>query len=144
MEAAGLKPLIATLRFAITEVVVGRGTPERWAETISIFIIVLQQVDSNVIDPRIAGESTGLPTLWVLVSITLGGGLFGFLGFILSVPLCAVLYTLVKKEVSALSRKKGIPLDDEPDKDPVRKRRTFKELYHGMKKKKASPSEDKK
>lgn len=109
-----------------------------------IFIIVLQQVDSNVIDPRIAGESTGLPTLWVLVSITLGGGLFGFLGFILSVPLCAVLYTLVKKEVSALSRKKGIPLDDEPDKDPVRKRRTFKELYHGMKKKKASPSEDKK
>lgn len=87
-----------------------------------VFVIVLQQVDSNIIDPRIAGESTGLPTLWVLISITLGGGLFGILGFLLSVPLCAVLYNLTQKRVAILSEKKGIPLDDEPDKDPPSKK----------------------
>lgn len=108
-----------------------------------IFVIVLQQVDSNIIDPRIAGESTGLPTLWVLVSITLGGGLFGIMGFILSVPLCAVLYTLTRKEVTILSRKKRIPLDDEPDRDPPTKIWTFKQIRNKLKKERNTPSKEK-
>ncbi len=83
-----------------------------------VFVLILQQVDSNLIDPKISGEYTGLPTLWVLVSITVGGGLFGLIGFILSVPLCAVLYTLIKRHVAKLSENKGISLNDEPEKDP--------------------------
>ncbi len=97
-----------------------------------IFVIVLQQVDSNLIDPRISGDATGLPAIWVLVSITIGGGLFGIMGFILSVPLCAVLYTLTRKEVARLTVKKGLPLDDETDRDPPCKRWTVSEIKESV------------
>ncbi|MBQ1965849.1 MAG: AI-2E family transporter, partial [Clostridia bacterium] len=86
-----------------------------------VFVIILQQVDSNLIDPRISGEATGLPALWVLISITIGGGLFGFLGFILSVPLCAVLYNLTLEAADKLNEKKGTNLGEEPDRDPPSK-----------------------
>ncbi len=87
-----------------------------------VFVTVLQQVDSNLIDPRISGEATGLPALWVLVAITIGGGLFNVMGLILSVPLCAVLYNLTREEVDRLHTKKGINLGEEPDRDPPSKR----------------------
>ena len=108
-----------------------------------IFVIVLQQVDSNLIDPRISGEATGLPALWVVISITLGGGLFGFLGFLFSVPLCAVLYTLTRKEVSRRTYEKGLSLDDETDRDPPSKRWTYAEIKNciGSKFKKKKPKE---
>ncbi len=108
-----------------------------------IFVIVLQQVDSNLIDPRISGEATGLPTLWVLISITLGGGLFGFLGFILSVPIGAVIYTLTREEVTYLSQKKGIPLDDETDRDPPGKKWSQKEFKEVLIKKRKPPKKEK-
>lgn len=108
-----------------------------------IFVVILQQVDSHLIDPRISGEATGLPALWVLVSITLGGGLFGLLGFILSVPLCAVLYTLTRKEVTYLSQKKGIPLDDETDRDPPGKKWSLKDIKSAFTKKKDTPKKEK-
>ncbi len=100
-----------------------------------IFVIVLQQVDSNLIDPRISGEATGLPAIWVLISITIGGGLFGIMGFLLSVPLCAVLYTLTRREVARLSEKKGLPMDDETDRDPPSKKWTRTEITEAIKKK---------
>ncbi len=62
-----------------------------------IFILVLQQIESNVIYPRIMGKQVGLPGVWVLTAVTIGGGLFGVLGIILSVPLCSVAYTLSQK-----------------------------------------------
>ncbi len=109
-----------------------------------VFVIVLQQVDSNLIDPRISGEATGLPALWVLISITLGGGLFGLMGFILSVPLCAVVYTLTRKEVARLTLKKGYSLDDETDRDPEAKKWTFTEIKRRIKNKlKDEPKEKK-
>ena len=60
-----------------------------------IFIIILQQIESNVIYPRIMGHQIGLPSLWVLVSVILGGEFFGIVGIIISVPLCSVIYTLI-------------------------------------------------
>lgn len=61
-----------------------------------IFILVLQQLDGNIIGPKILGDSTGLSPFWVIVSILLGGGLFGFLGMLLGVPTFAVFYFLIK------------------------------------------------
>ncbi|MCQ2566836.1 MAG: AI-2E family transporter [Mogibacterium sp.] len=68
-----------------------------------IFLIILQQIEGNLIYPKIVGKSVGLPGLWVLVAVTIGGSAFGILGMLLGVPLCSVLYTLaqnyiVKKE----------------------------------------------
>ena len=59
-----------------------------------VFIVILQQFESNVIYPRIMGQQIGLPGLWVLVSVIIGGELFGIAGIIISVPLCSVLYTI--------------------------------------------------
>ncbi len=64
-----------------------------------IFILVLQQIESNVIYPRIMGKQVGLPGIWVLAAVTIGGGLFGVMGIIVSVPLCSVLYTLLQRWV---------------------------------------------
>ncbi len=62
-----------------------------------IFTLILQQFDGNVLGPRILGDSIGLPPLWVLVSIVVAGGLFGFAGMLLGVPIFAVLYTLIRE-----------------------------------------------
>lgn len=77
--------------------------------TFIIFILVLQQLDGNVIGPKILGESTGLSSFWVLFSILVGGGLFGFIGMVLGVPVFATLYYLVKKLVAYILQKKGLP-----------------------------------
>lgn len=73
-----------------------------------LFIIVLQQFDGNILGPRILGNSTGLPAMWVLVSIIVGQGLFGFAGMLLGVPTAAVLYTLASDFIEVRLRKKGM------------------------------------
>lgn len=60
-----------------------------------IFIIILQQIDGNIIGPHILGDSMGLPTLWVMFAIIVGGALFGVVGMFLGVPIFSVIYTLV-------------------------------------------------
>ena len=60
-----------------------------------IFMIALQQIESHFIYPKIMGEQIGLPSLWVLVAVILGGEFFGIPGIIISVPLCSVIYTLL-------------------------------------------------
>lgn len=60
-----------------------------------IFIIIAQQIDNNLIYPRVVGSSVGLPGIWVLCAVTVGGGFFGAVGILLSVPVCAVLYFLI-------------------------------------------------
>ncbi|MFV0497807.1 MAG: AI-2E family transporter [Candidatus Fimivivens sp.] len=60
-----------------------------------LFIIVLQQVEGNLIYPRVVGGSLGLPALWILLAITIGGGMFGIIGMLLAVPITAVIYQLV-------------------------------------------------
>lgn len=64
-----------------------------------IFLVILQQIEGNVIYPRVVGTSIGLPGIWVLVAVTVGGGLWGLLGVLLSVPVASVLYTLVRRDL---------------------------------------------
>lgn len=76
-----------------------------------IVIILIQQFDGNILGPKILGDSTGLPAIWVLVSILVGGGLFGFLGMILAVPAFAIIYDLLREYISNKLRKKHLPTD---------------------------------
>ena len=75
-----------------------------------IFIVALQQVDGNILGPKILGNSTGLSAFWVVFSILLGGGLFGFAGMLLGVPVFAVIYYIVKTFTEWLLRKKNLPV----------------------------------
>ncbi|MBR0381977.1 MAG: AI-2E family transporter [Eubacterium sp.] len=72
-----------------------------------VFIFLLQQLDGNVIGPKILGESTGLSPFWVVFAILLGGGLFGIVGMLVGVPVFAVFYYLVKRFINYLLREKG-------------------------------------
>lgn len=65
-----------------------------------VFIIVLQQLESNLVYPRVVGTSIGLPGIWVLAAITIGGGLSGIVGMLLGVPVVATIYQLVKNKVN--------------------------------------------
>lgn len=64
-----------------------------------IFLGVLQQFEGNVIYPRVVGSTIGLPGIWVLTAVTLGAGLMGFVGVLVSVPVASVLYTLLRRNV---------------------------------------------
>lgn len=64
---------------------------------LGIFILILQQVDGNIIGPKILGESTGLSAFWILTSISVAGGLFGFFGMLLGVPVFAVIYYIIQQ-----------------------------------------------
>lgn len=72
-----------------------------------VYIIVLQQIESNLIYPRVVGKSVGLPGLWVLAAVTIGGGLFGFVGMLISVPIASIIYTLLKEALKAREAKLG-------------------------------------
>lgn len=78
-----------------------------------IFILVLQQLDGNVIGPKILGDSTGLSAFWVIFAILLAGGLFGFIGMLLGVPTFAVIYNIVSEFIHAHLAKKRLPQDTE-------------------------------
>ena len=74
-----------------------------------IFVLVLQQVDGNIIGPKILGDSTGLSSFWVVSAILVGGGLFGFMGMLLGVPTFAVIYWLIREIVAFILRKRKLP-----------------------------------
>ena len=76
-----------------------------------IFILVLQQVDGNIIGPKILGNSTGLSSFWVMFAILIGGGLFGFFGMLLGVPVFAMIYYILRVSVNSRIRKRGLPPD---------------------------------
>lgn len=73
-----------------------------------VFIIVLQQVEGNLIYPRVVGKSVGLPGIWVLCAVTIGGGGLGLVGMLLAVPVCSILYTLLKEDVNKRTVKKTV------------------------------------
>lgn len=65
-----------------------------------LFILVLQQIDGNIIGPRVLGESVGVSGFWIMASVIIGGGLFGVAGMVLGVPVFAVIYTLIGDSVN--------------------------------------------
>ena len=78
-----------------------------------IFIVVLQQLEGNLIYPRVVGNAIGLSGLWVLLAVILGGGLFGIPGVLLGVPMMAVIYRLVSEWVQNRNRKKALTKEEE-------------------------------
>lgn len=78
-----------------------------------IFILVLQQFDGNILGPKILGDSTGLASFWVLFSILLFGGLFGFAGMVLGVPVFAMIYNALRRLVARGLRRRGLPVATE-------------------------------
>lgn len=78
-----------------------------------IFVVILQQVDGNIIGPKILGDSTGLSSFWVVFAILVFGGLWGFTGMLLGVPIMAVIYYIIEKSVGYFLRKRGLAEDTE-------------------------------
>lgn len=76
-----------------------------------IFVIVLQQIDGNIIGPKILGDSLGLPTFWIIFAILVGGGLFGFAGMLFGVPVFALIYTFAKDSIESALNKKHMPVE---------------------------------
>ncbi len=65
-----------------------------------IFLVILQQVENNLIYPKVVGTKLGLPAIWVLLGVSVGGGLFGIVGMFIGVPVATVIYTLLKNDVN--------------------------------------------
>ena len=78
-----------------------------------IIIIVIQQIDGNIIGPKILGDSIGLSAFWILFSLLVAAKLMGFVGMIIGVPLFAIFYSIIKEIIEEKLRKKGLPIETE-------------------------------
>ena len=78
-----------------------------------VFIVVLQQLDGNLIGPFILGDYVGLSPFWIMLSIMVGSGLFGFAGMLLSVPVFALVYAIVRASMETRLRSRNLPVDSE-------------------------------
>ena len=78
-----------------------------------IFILLLQQFDGNFLGPKILGNSLGMPMFWTLFAITVGGGMFGFIGMVAFIPLFAALYAFLSDFLAERLKQKGLPSDTE-------------------------------
>ncbi len=97
-----------------------------------VFVIILQQVDGNFIGPKILGSSVGINGFWVMFSIIVGAGLFGFWGMLLGVPVFVVIYTMVNEGISRKLRRNDLPVKTEEYAnlnyiDPI----TLQVIHHG-------------
>ena len=80
-----------------------------------LFIVILQQLEGNIIYPKVVGSSIGLPGIWVLAAVTVGGGLLGIFGMLLAVPVTAALYQILRTDVA---RRNSPPAPPQPAQDP--------------------------
>lgn len=76
-----------------------------------IFVLLLQQFDGNILGPKILGNATGLSSFWVMFAILLFGGVMGFAGMVIGVPLFAVLYSMLTEKIDHLLKKRGLSVD---------------------------------
>ena len=88
-----------------------------------VLFLVLQQIEGNLIYPHVVGSSVGLPSIWVLAAVTLGGSLMGITGMLFFIPLCSVLYALFSSYVKERLAKKGVPPEKWRDPPPAPPRR---------------------
>lgn len=65
-----------------------------------VMFLILQQIEGNLIYPRVVGSSVGLPAMWVLVAVSLGGSLFGMVGMLVFIPLTSTVYALLRESVN--------------------------------------------
>ena len=76
-----------------------------------IFVLILQQFDGNILGPKILGDSTGLESFWVLFAVLVGGGLFGFIGMVIGIPIFAVIYYYIGRSLNRKLERKGFSTD---------------------------------
>lgn len=76
-----------------------------------VFIVIVQQVEGNIIYPRVVGNSVGLPGIWVMVSVTVGGSFFGIIGMLISVPLVSLIYSLISATVNHRLNASGLQIE---------------------------------
>ena len=76
-----------------------------------VIILVIQQIDGNIIGPKILGDSIGISAFWILFAILVAGKLFGLVGMIIGVPMFALIYSIVKDVIEIRLSKKGLPTD---------------------------------
>lgn len=88
-----------------------------------VLFLVLQQIEGNLIYPHVVGSSVGLPSIWVLAAVTLGGSLMGIMGMLFFIPLCSVLYALFRSYVKDRLAKKAVPAEKWRDPPPAPPRR---------------------
>ena len=104
-------PFFGPLIGAIPSVVIILMVDPLKALIFVIFIIILQQIDGNIIGPKILGNSTGINGFWVMFSIIVGAGLFGFWGMLLGVPVFVVIYTVLNKLIDKKLARINLPSD---------------------------------
>lgn len=80
---------------------------------LAIIILIIQQIDGNIIGPKILGDSIGISSFWILFSLLLAGKFFGIIGMIIGVPLFAIIYTIMGESVDNRLQKKGLPVSKE-------------------------------
>lgn len=76
-----------------------------------LIILIIQQIDGNIIGPKILGDSLGISAFWILFSLLISGKLFGFIGMVIGVPLFTIIYSIIKDIVEGKLDKKGLPVD---------------------------------
>ena len=76
-----------------------------------VVVVIVQQLDGNVIGPKVLGESTGLSSFWIIFALLFGQYLFGFVGLIIGIPLFAVIYSIIRTRVGRKLEQKGLPSD---------------------------------
>jgi len=73
-----------------------------------VLFLIIQQIENNLIYPKVVGKSVGLSPIWTLLAITVGGSLFGIVGMIVGLPIASIIYLLIKKDVNTRLRKRNI------------------------------------
>lgn len=93
-----------------------------------VIFLILQQIEGNLIYPHVVGGTIGLPSIWVLVAVSIGGSLMGVVGMLIFIPLTSVVYTLFRETVNKRLKRKGIPEDVicEKKTEPVSEEETVK------------------
>ena len=98
------------LRGAGTTLLIALTDPWKALAFVVLFLI-LQQIEGNLIYPHVVGSSVGLPSIWVLAAVTLGGKLLGVVGMLVFIPLCSVLYALFRDYVKGQLRSRKVPAE---------------------------------
>ncbi len=103
-----------------------------------IVFLVLQQIEGNLIYPHVVGESVGLPSIWVLAAVTIGGNLMGIVGMLVFIPLLSVVYTIFRKVVYQRLKKRHIKqvtatdIEEYTEKETASTEKKYKELNLGL------------
>ncbi len=132
-----LIPIVgAFIGAGLSAVIIFTDSPRK-AIVFLVFLLILQQIEGNLIYPKVVGSSVGLPGIWVLAAVTVGGGIGGIMGMVVGVPLAATVYKLGFELLEAREKKLGIA-EDFAEKTTEKKKKTniLKRLMKAHKKEK--------